>query len=197
VPRKPRVEAPGAIHHVVARGVGDASIVRDEIDRSAFVRRLARAFEIHGWRCWAYCLMDSHFHLVTETPQPNLAVGMKWLKASYAQDFNYRHGRRGHLFGDRYYSKVVQREPHLIEACAYVVLNPVRAGLVAHPELWRWSSYRATAGIVPGHASLAPESLLALLGDDRQAAARRFVATVDLVLQRDRLRTSGGQTRGV
>jgi putative transposase len=194
--RKPRVEAPGAIHHVVTRGVGDRPIVRDDIDRMSFVHRLARAVELHGWRCWAYCLMDTHFHLVIQTPEPNLGVGMKWLKATHTQDFHHRHESRDHLFGGRYFSEIIRHERHLIEACAYVVLNPVRAGLVAEPELWPWSSYRLAAGVENQPRSLVPFALLELFDADRSAARERFVAAVELVLDRDRI-DPWDQTRGV
>jgi REP-associated tyrosine transposase len=174
--RKPRAESPGVIHHVVARGNAGQEIVRDDVDRRAFMSRLASTIERHGWSCLAYCLMDSHFHLVVETPQPNLGVGMKWLKSAYAQDFNYRHGRHGHLFGGRFYSQVISRDTHLVAAIIYVVLNPVRAGIVDRPEKWAWSSYAGTIGLVSAPIFLDVDKALELV-DQQQDVARRMFAT--------------------
>jgi len=148
MPRKQRVEAPGAIQHVVARGNGGGRIVADDDDRAVLVTSLARAAERYGWRVHAYCLMDTHLHAVLETPEPTLGSGMRWLLGGYAFGFNQRHGRYGHLFAGPYKASLVDSETYAIEVCAYVVLNPVRAGLVHAPEDWQWSSYRATAGLV-------------------------------------------------
>jgi putative transposase len=87
---------------VVARGNAGQVIVLDDRDRRAFFTRLERAVEQHSWSCLAYCLLDTHFHLIVETPKPNLGLGMRWLKSAYAQDFNYRHQRQGHVFGGRF-----------------------------------------------------------------------------------------------
>ena len=176
------VEGEGAIHHVTARGNDGGSIVLDAVDRSAFMRRLARTVEQHRWELWAYCLLDNHFHLIVQTAEPNLGVGMKWLKASYAQDFNHRHGRSGHLFGRRFHSRLIQSEAHLVEACAYVVLNPVRAGVVRHPRDWPWSSYRAAAGLRGHPRAVRPRRLLELLDPTGAASEEHFVAAVDTVI---------------
>lgn len=90
--------------------------------------------------------METHVHLVVTTPEPNLGRGMHWLSGTYAQKFNARHGRSGHLFGDRFFSRVVVTNSHLVAAIAYVLANPVRAGLVERPEHWPWSSFAATVG---------------------------------------------------
>ncbi|MEO8034441.1 MAG: hypothetical protein ABI837_08400 [Acidobacteriota bacterium] len=92
-------------------------------------------------------LMPNHFHLVIETPEPTLSAGMQWLLATYWQWFNMRHGRTGHLFGDRFHSFLIHQDVNLSEFSRYVVFNPVRAEMVKRPEDYRWSSYRATAGL--------------------------------------------------
>jgi REP element-mobilizing transposase RayT len=184
MPRKPRGEAPGAIHHVVAKGNAGHEIVRDDIDRSALLERLARATELHRWSCLAYCLMDNHFHLVVQTPNPNLGVGMKWLKAAYAQDFNHRHGRSGHLFGGRFYSEIVTRDAHLTAAIVYVIFNPVRAGIVQRPEQWRWSSYAATIGLVPAPGFLDDGNVLEFVDGRADVARRLLVAAVEEAVER-------------
>jgi hypothetical protein len=90
--------------------------------------------------------MPNHYHLLLETPEPNLARGMQVLNLTYARYFNWRYARPGHVFQGPYRSRLVLREAYLVELCRYIVLNPVRARLVANPEGWRWTSYRVTAG---------------------------------------------------
>ncbi len=97
--------------------------------------------------------MSNHYHLVIETPEGNLSRGMRQLNGVYTQRYNRRHERVGHLFQGRYKAIVIDKESHLLEVCRYVVLNPVRAGMVKRPEQWRWSSFRATAGIDKGGLS--------------------------------------------
>ena len=141
-----RIEYPGAVYHVTSRGNARQDIVADDQDRIAFLVLLAHVIDRFGWRCHAYCLMDNHYHLLLETPQPNLSLGMRQLNGRYTQTVNRRHRRVGHLFQGRFTAILVEKDPHLLELCRYVVLNPVRAKMVTHPRLWRWSSYRATAG---------------------------------------------------
>ena len=179
------MEAPGATRHVVAKGVGGSEIVADDADRRSFIARLARTVESHRWSCLAYCLLDTHFHLVVTTPEPNLGVGMKWLKAAYAQDFNYRHGRQGHVFGGRFYSEAIGRDAHLVAAIVYVALNPVRAGIVDRPERWPWSSYAATVGLSPAPDFLNVVEVLALVHRGRDVARRMLAEAVVETARRD------------
>jgi len=137
--------------------------VADDDDRSTLIAGLARAAGRCGWRVHAYCLMDTHLHAVVETPEPNLGEGMKHLLSGYAHEFNRRHARYGHLFAGPYGSSLVANESYAIEVCAYIVLNPVRAGVVGDAADWAWSSYRVTAGLVSApsfvETSLLPEML--------------------------------------
>jgi REP element-mobilizing transposase RayT len=149
MPRKPRVDAAETIHHVIARGNGGGRIVLGDVDRRALIADLGRAAERARWRVHAYCLMDTHLHVVLETPEPTLGAGMRWFLGGYAHAFNRRHARHGHLFAGPFGAFLVDTEAYALELCAYVVLNPVRAGLVRAPEDWPWSSYRATAGLIP------------------------------------------------
>jgi REP-associated tyrosine transposase len=148
MPRKPRVEASGAIQHVIARGNAGGHIVVDDDDRRSLVASLGRAAERSGWRLHAYCLMDNHLHVVVETPEPTLGSGMRQLLGGYAYTFNRRHARYGHLFAGPFTASLVDTEAYAMEVCTYVVLNPVRARLVRVPEDWPWSSYRASAGLI-------------------------------------------------
>lgn len=144
-----RLEFPGALYHVTARGNERHAIVRDEDDRQQFLGLLARTVSVFRWTLHAYVLMTNHYHLLVETAEPNLSRGMRQLNGIYGQAFNRRHGRVGHLFQGRFNGILVEKEAHLLALCRYVVLNPVRAGLAAQPGAWRWGNYRATAGLVP------------------------------------------------
>ena len=140
-----RLQFPGAVTHVTSRGNAGQAIYLDDTDRVRFLDLLGREIEQQRWRCHAYCLMDNHYHLLVETPEANLSRGMGRLNMTYAQAFNRRHERAGHLFQGRYGAILVEKDSHLLELCRYLVLNPVRAGLVDTPMAWPWSSYRATA----------------------------------------------------
>jgi putative transposase len=141
-----RLEFAGALYHLTARGNAQADIFVDDADRSLFLDLLGKEITQQDWRCFAYCLMDNHYHLLIETPEANLAAGMRRFNGVYTQSFNRRHSRVGHLFQGRYKSIVVDKESYGLELCRYIVLNPVRARMVKHPEGWQWSSYRATVG---------------------------------------------------
>jgi REP-associated tyrosine transposase len=195
MPRQPRLDASGALHHVVAKGNSGESIVRNDFDRQAFVRRLSQAVARYRWKCLAYCLLDTHFHLIVATPQPTLSAGMRWLKATYAQDMNHRHGRTGHLFGGRFYSKTVESDDHLIAALIYVLLNPVRAGAVDSPRDWSWSSCAATLGAAPSPRFLDTAAVLELFGRDAPTARVHLEAALEETLALDR--EPRGQTRRV
>lgn len=143
-----RLEFSGAVYHITARGNARQEIFLDDNDREKFLSLLGQEVEQQRWKCYSYCLMGNHYHLVIETPEGNLVSGVKRLNGVYSQWFNRRHGRVGHLFQGRYKSIIVDKESYLLELCRYVVLNPVRAGIVQRPGDWKWSSYIATMGIV-------------------------------------------------
>jgi REP element-mobilizing transposase RayT len=141
-----RIEFAGAIYHVMSRSLRRKDLFRDAADRKQFLSNLGEACRKTQWRVLAYCLMRDHFHLVLQTPQPNLVAGMKWLLGVYTKDFSIRHGWRGHLFGGRYKGLLVDGEgkDFLRTVCDYVHLNPARAGMIqagAPLESYRWSSY--------------------------------------------------------
>lgn len=159
-----RLEFPGAIYHVTSRGNARQAIVADDRDRSQWLTLLAHVVARYGWLCHAYCLMDNHYHLLIETPQPNLSLGMRQLNGRYTQAYNRRHARVGHLFQGRFTAILVEKEAHLLELCRYVVLNPVRANLVTHPRLWAWSSYRATVGETKAPVWLMTDWILSQFG---------------------------------
>ncbi len=172
-----RIEFPGALYHLTARGNARQDIYLDVRDSWRFLDLLGEVCTRYEWRCFAYCLMTNHYHLVVETAQPNLSAGMRQLNGRHSQAFNHCHQREGHLFQGRYKAILVEREAYLLEVCRYVVLNPVRAGLARAPRAWRWSSYRATlAGAGP--AWLAARELLGLFAPEPKAAARAYAAFI-------------------
>ncbi len=173
-----RLEFPGAVYHVTSRGNARQDIVVDEHDRSQFLSLLAHVVDRYGWLCHAYCLMDNHYHLLIETPQPNLSLGMRQLNGRYTQAYNRRHERVGHLFQGRFMAILVEKEAHLLELCRYVVLNPVRAKLVSHPRQWAWSSYRATVGETKAPAWLTIDWILGQFGARVGPAQDRYRAFV-------------------
>ena len=140
-----RIEFPGALYHVTARGHARAAVFLDDDDRRRFLALLAETAERRGWTCHAYCLMDNHYHLLVETSSADLGRGMRQINGVYTQRFNRAHGRAGHVFQGRYKAILVEKQAYLLELSRYVVLNPVRAGMVAKPGDWMWSSYRRTA----------------------------------------------------
>jgi putative transposase len=146
MPRKPREEIVDGIFHVFARGNDKRLIYRDDVDRQTYLQTLGAAVERCRWRLLAFCLMNNHVHLLVETPDANLGVGMQRLHSDYAQQFNQRHGRSGHLFQGRYGAVRAETDEQLWAAAAYIAMNPVEAGLCKAPEEWPWGSHRAVVG---------------------------------------------------
>jgi REP element-mobilizing transposase RayT len=143
--RRLREEQAGGVFHVYARGNAKAPIYEDDDDRHTYVRLLGMTVGRMTWQCMAYCLMPNHVHLLVETPQPNLGRGVQWLHGRYAETFNARHGRSGHLFQGRYGCVPVTDDAQLATTVAYIATNPVAARLVERPEAWRWGSHRGVA----------------------------------------------------
>ena len=171
-----RIEFAGAVYHVTSRGNGRQRIFFDDQDNRKFLELLGKTIEHFHWICHAFCLMVNHYHLMIETPEANLSKGMHHLNASFCQSHNKRHDTVGHLFQGRFKSIVVDRESYLLELARYVVLNPVRAGMVAHPEEWPWSSYRATAGS-PVSSAAAATAVAAASTSTSAAAASAAAAS--------------------
>jgi putative transposase len=169
-----RIEYAGAVYHITARGNEKKSVFKDDQDRLNFLKTLQHVNKRYNWLCHAYCLMDNHYHLLIETPDGNLSLGMRQLNGVYTQLFNKRHQRTGHLFQGRYKSILIQKDSHLLEVCRYVVLNPVRARMVARPEAWKWSSYRATAGRESPAACLTRDWILGQFSRKRSKAELKY-----------------------
>ena len=169
-----RIEYTGAVYHITSRGNERKAVFKSDDDRLKFLNTLQHVNKRYNWICHAYCLMDNHYHLLIETPDGNLALGMRQLNGVYTQLFNKAHGRTGHLFQGRYKAILIQKDSHLLEVCRYVVLNPVRAKMIEAPETYKWSSYRATAGREAGHPSLMTAWVLGQFGGKRAAAEKEY-----------------------
>ena len=137
------------VFHVTQRGNRRAPIFEDDDDRAFFLSFFGRIVIREKWDCFSYCLLSNHYHCVVRAEPTSLARGMQWLNALYAQAFNNKYRLRGHLFEGPYRKWVIESDEHLVEACRYIELNPVRAGLCEHPREWPWSSYRALVGLAP------------------------------------------------
>ena len=173
-----RLEVPNGIYHLTARGNERAAIFRDDADRRQFLELVAHVRERYNWRVLAYCLMGNHYHLLAETPEPNLAQGMRQLNGVYAQSFNRRHDRVGHLLEGRYDARLVQADKHLFATTRYIVRNPIRAGICRHPIEWRWSSHRAMLGLEP-HGFLDVTALLSYYAAAPEIARQHYRASID------------------
>lgn len=192
MPRTPRVHGSKTLYHVSVVATGFEAVFLDNDDRECFLRILGYAIKKHGWLVRAYVLMTTHYHLLVWTPDDNLSRGMQLLSGFYAQLFNKRHGRPGHLVRGRFSSKVVERPGHALEVCRYIVLNPVRAGLCSRPEDWWWSSYRATIGLAPCPPYLDAGWVQALFHRDSRVGARLLRRFVEAALPSD---SDGGGVR--
>lgn len=173
-----RIEFAGALYHVTSRGNERREIFFSDDDRSAFLSVLDDVVSRFDWICHAYCLMGNHYHLLVETREANLSKGMRQLNGVYTQLVNHTHRRVGHLFQGRFKGILVQKETYLLELARYIVLNPVRAGMVADPAAWGWSSYRATAGLEEKPPYLTTDWLLAAFGPMTRAATAGYVRFV-------------------
>lgn len=146
MPRKLRGPIVPGIYHVTRRSAGPIAMFRDDVDRTGFCNYLNRVVTRFGWVCHAFCLMTTHYHLLVSVEQDALQPGMHALNGPYAQAFNLRHGRNGHLRGSPYGARLVDDDDDFLRVVRYIALNPVRGGLCEHPADWAWSSYRQTAG---------------------------------------------------
>ncbi len=177
--RPKRIQVSGLIRHVMARGNGRMTIFLDDTDYRWFGHLLGDVVEEHALQCFSYCLMPNHYHLTLCPTKANLSEAIRCLNGVYAQWWNKRHSRVGHVFQGRFKDQIVQREGYLRSLCRYVALNPVRAGLAGLPEEWPWSSYGATVGLRPPIPFVAMESVLAQFGEEDSAALQqRFAAYV-------------------
>ena len=165
-----RLEFSGALYHVTSRGDGREEIFLADGDRRLFFDVLAGVWERFNWVVHAYCLMTKHYHLLVDTPDANLAKGMRQLNGVYTRRFNQTYNRSGHVFHGPYKAVLAQKEAYLLEMARCVVLNPVRARMVRTPADWPWSSYRAMIGEELAPEWLETRTILAAFGEKESEA---------------------------
>jgi len=174
-----RINYPGAFYHVTTRGNARQNIFFDDSDRRLFLKCVGRVAKDCNLVVHAYCLMGNHYHVLVETPDGNLPECMRQLNGIYTQKFNWRHDRVGHVFQGRYKAVLVEKDSYLLAVSRYVVLNPVRSGIVRRPGDWQWSSYMKTAGEKAVPEWLETGGILGLFrrrdGTRAQQAYRRFI----------------------
>jgi len=169
-----RIEYENALYHVTSRGNRKDVIFFEEVDRKIFLDVLGEVVERYHWICYGYCLMTNHYHLLLETPKANLSEGMRQVNGIYTQRINRNYGRPGHLFQGRFRAILVEKEPYLLELCRYIVLNPVKAGMVREPGEWKWSSYSAILGTAKPPKFLNSEWVLAQFSEDIVQARQQY-----------------------
>ena len=170
MPRRPRVHAPGLIHHVMAHGIDARPLFSDDADRWRFIGILGDVTREVGWLCLGFCLMDTHYHLLVEEGEIPLSKGMRLLNGRYVTEYNRRHGRRGHLFEARYRDVAIKDEGHLMTAVRYLARNPLEVGACARAEDWPWSSYPQLVGVAKGWSFVSSAVTLSLFADRRDRA---------------------------
>ncbi len=176
-----RIAFPGATYHITVRGNEKKDIYFCDADRRLFLRILDRTIHTHHWICHAYCLMGNHYHLLIETPDGNLSEGMRQLNGTYAQKINERYRRVGHLFQGRFKAFLIENIFYLVTVARYIVLNPVRAGIVKEPAAYDWSSFRQTAGLARKRNFLTISDILIRFSTNQMLAQKRYL---DFVLEK-------------
>lgn len=169
--RQPRLDAPGALHHVIGRGIEKTKIFRTDEDYQDFLNRLANLCNDGSLIVYAWSLMPNHFHLLVRTGHHSLSKSMRKLLTGYVVNFNLRHKRYGHLFQNRYKSIICEEDPYLLELTRYIHLNPLRAGMVGDLEAlnnYRWSGHSVIMGRMKGDWQEI-DTILAYFGKGRQA----------------------------
>ena len=170
-----RIELAGGVYHVTSRGDRRENIYFCDADRWVWLELLGKVCERFNWMCHAWCQMSNHYHIVVETVEGNLSQGMRQLNGVYTQHINSAYQRVGHVFQGRYKSILVEKESYLLELARYVVLNPVRAGIVDDPQQWSWSSYAAMTGEKQAPPWLQTDWILGQFNRNRDQAVMGYV----------------------
>jgi REP element-mobilizing transposase RayT len=176
MPRQSRIDAPGALHHIICRGIERGQIFEDDTDRNNFVKRLGTILLETKTPCYGWALIPNHFHLLLRTGNVPVSTVMRRLLTGYAVNFNRRHRRSGHLFQNRYKSILCQEETYLLELVRYIHLNPLRARIVADLKQLSHYSYcghsRVTGKIKSDWQAI--DTVLGLFGKQRKRAIKKY-----------------------
>jgi len=178
VARPLRLEFAGACWYVIGRSLPRRELFRDDVDRAELLVSLSKVVTMLRWRVAAYALLKNEYHLILETPEPNLSRGMRQLNGVYTQYYNRRHGRTGAVLHGRYKSMLVEKEAHLADLTRFVMWSPVRKGLCRLPTDWKWSSCRALSGMASAPSWLDVDVVLGNLMKPRKRAHERFARFV-------------------
>jgi len=170
-----RIELVGGLYHVTSRGDRREDIFLCEGDRYVWLEIFGDVCKRFNWTCHAWCQMTNHYHVVVETAEGNLSQGMRQLNGVYTQKLNRSHRRVGHVFQGRYRAIMVEKDAYLLELMRYVVLNPVRAGMVGEAADWPWSSYSSMIGISSRPDWLETDWVLGQFGNTRGQALMDYI----------------------
>jgi putative transposase len=188
MPRKSRIDAPAALHHIIARGVERKPIFRDDSDRNNFLGRLAANLEESRTPCYAWALLPNHFHLLLRTGAVPISTVLRRTLTGYAVTYNRRYSRHGHLFQSRFKSILCQEEPYLLELVRYIHLNPLRAGIVAGLHSLAQFPYSGHRGLLGKSERKWQDSeyVLSLFAKTVSIARRRYLGFVAEGVQQGR-----------
>ena len=176
-----RIEYPGAFYHVTSRGNEQKDVFKSQKDREKFLSYLESATERYGAVIHAYCMLSNHYHILLETPAGNLSQIMRHINGAYTIYFNIKRKRAGHLFQGRFKAILVEADEYATELSRYIHLNPVRAGIVARPEEYQWSSYRKYIGQGKTPEWLKTDFILDYFGNS-DVAEKKYQAFVEDLL---------------
>jgi putative transposase len=178
MPRRPRVELRGGLHHVTANTPSGRVLFYDDRDRQHYLRLVAREVRIRRWSVLTFCLMTNHVHLLVRTPDPDLGAGFKRIHEDFARSINSRYQLKGHLFGSRFYNGPVLSDRHLMGCLRYIARNPVRHGACRQPMDWPWSAHPALAGFVDPPSFLDVTSAYSYFGGEPEEARLNYLRLV-------------------
>jgi putative transposase len=195
MPRQPRLDAPGTLHHVMGRGIEKIKIFRNKDDREDFIRRIEDLCSHEAWIMYAWALLSNHFHLLVRTGNQPLSTNMRRLLTGYVINFNRRHKRSGHLFQNRYKSIICEDDPYLLELTRYIHLNPLRAGIVTNNkdlDSYPWTGHSAILGKLK-RGWQDSDTILAYFGSKRTEALSGYNRFVEQgIMQGKRKELVGG-----
>lgn len=173
--RQLRIQYPSAIYHIMARGDGGQNIFNNPGDYKMFLKTYQKVLEDYNWISYAYCLMPNHYHLFIKIMDPNLSLGMKQLNGVYTKQYNIKRGRLGHVFQGRFKSILVEDLGYQGKLIRYIVMNPIRAGLVKNVGDWRWSSHKEMIDEKIESRCLHRKEALRFFEEDIYKARKRYI----------------------
>jgi len=176
--RQARISVADGVYHVTTHGNGAQMIFDTPDEKWHMVDLLGETATKMHWSVYGWCIMGNHYHFLVKTPENNLSEGMHDINTSYGETYNRVRERHGHVFQDRFYSILIAEDSHLLEVARYVVLNPVRAQLVAAPEEWPWSSYASAVLGVRSRVAMDDRELMGMFATDEAEARRLYGAFV-------------------